>query len=80
MSAICPREGPRHPLFGMSQDMLRGTQIARIPCLDRKGTLRRADRLAAGNDDSSTEAAGADEVVMMLMSLAMLQERFRPSS
>ena len=65
---------PKERLSTMMQDTLRGPVMASIPFFDQKKVIGLLDSLDA-MDESSRVAN--DQVLMLLMSACVLQERFK---
>lgn len=64
---------PGDALFSVAQDVLRSDIVATTPFLDPKAAVRLADQLAARHHESDTHA---DPVVIMMLSICILQERY----
>jgi asparagine synthase (glutamine-hydrolysing) len=65
---------PKAKLHNLVQDRLRGSAFAAIPFFDQKKVVGLLDRLA--NMDEGARVA-IDQVLMMLTSASVLQERFQ---
>lgn len=63
---------PGSPVSSMAQDILRSDVVKDVAVLDRRGVLRLADQLA------KPEPLGtpADAIVLMVLSICLLQQRF----
>ena len=64
---------PQGKLNALVQDTLRGTTLASLPFFDRKKVVDLLDRL--GTMDEGSQVAN-DQVLMILVSACVLQERF----
>jgi len=65
---------PKAKLHELVQDQLRGAALASIPFFDQKKVIALLDRVASMNEG---ERVANDQVLMMLTSACVLQERFR---
>jgi asparagine synthase (glutamine-hydrolysing) len=65
---------PKAKLHELVQDQLRGTALASIPFFDQKKVIGLLDRI--GHMDESARVAN-DQILMILTSACVLQERFR---
>jgi asparagine synthase (glutamine-hydrolysing) len=61
-------------MLGLAQDMLRSDSMASVPFLNHTGITGLLDRLPALSDQ---DRAALDPAVMMLLSMAVLQQRYR---
>jgi asparagine synthase (glutamine-hydrolysing) len=66
---------PEGKLFTLVQDKLRGKSLAAVAFLDQKKVVRLLDSLKSID---SAERAVADQVLMALLNVCVLQERFNP--
>jgi asparagine synthase (glutamine-hydrolysing) len=64
---------PQGKLHAMVQDTLRGTTLASLPFFDQKKVVDLLDRLETMDEDARV---ANDQVVMILISACILQERF----
>jgi len=64
---------PQGKLHAMVQDTLRGKALASVPFFDQKKVVDLLDRLETMDEDSRV---ANDQVVMILISACILQERF----
>jgi asparagine synthase (glutamine-hydrolysing) len=62
------------PLLALVQDTLRSDAAAAVPFLDRRAVVALLDRLPAM---TAAQRAGLDPVLLMLLSMCVLQERYR---
>lgn len=80
-------EGKKHPftaprsalrdgsaMFALAQELLRSETVASVPFLDRTGVIKLMDRL---KEMPNEERAGLDSTVLLLMSIAVLHQRYR---
>ena len=64
---------PQGKLHAMVQGTLRGTALASVPFFDQKKVVDLLDRLETMDEDSRV---ANDQVVMILISACILQQRF----
>jgi asparagine synthase (glutamine-hydrolysing) len=61
-------------LYSLLQDTLRGSILASVPFFDRQRVIDVLDKLGTADE---SERAAYDPVLMTLLSVCVLQERFK---
>jgi asparagine synthase (glutamine-hydrolysing) len=68
---------PQEKLYALIQDTLRGSALASIPLFDRGKVIGLLDSLPSMDEGTRT---AYDEVLMIVLSACVLQERFKPAA
>jgi asparagine synthase (glutamine-hydrolysing) len=68
---------PGHPLYDLTQDVLRGRSLDRVPFVDRRAVVRLLDSLPAL---PAERRAPLDPILMLLLSACFLGELLATSS